>query len=63
MRFRSLTEKELPRLYQQNSEAVTDKIVRFARGSARRARKLDGKAPHRSATIGGAQFLSGSIQL
>ena len=43
---------------QATSEAVTDKIVRFARGSARRARELDGKAPRRSATIGGAQFLS-----
>jgi hypothetical protein len=46
-----------------NVRAATDKIVRFARGSARRARKLDGEAPRRSATIGGAQFVSVGLNL
>ena len=49
--------------YRQTPAAITDRIVRFARDPARRARKLDGEAPRRSATIGGAQFVSVGLNL
>ena len=37
---------------------TVNKIVRFVRGAARRARKLDGEAPRRSSRSAGRNYLS-----